>query len=91
MKEKQFQENVWYVYILECEDGTLYTGVTTDIARRLEEHKNGEGAKYTRSRGAKRIVYTETCESRSSASRREAEIKKLPRSKKLALIKQWNH
>jgi putative endonuclease len=87
MKEKQTQESVWHVYMLECDDGTLYTGVTTDLTRRLEEHQTGNGAKYTRSRGAKRIVYTETCESRSSAFKREAEIKKLSRQKKLTLAK----
>jgi putative endonuclease len=87
MKEKKLQESVWHVYILECDDGTLYTGVTTDLTRRLEEHRSGEGAKYTRGRGAKCIVYTEACGSRSSASKREAEIKKLSRQKKLTLVK----
>ena len=76
----------WHVYILECEDGTLYTGVSTDVFHRFEKHRNGTGAKYTRSRGVKRLVYTEACESRSIALRREAEIKKLSRNKKLCLV-----
>ena len=79
----------WDVYILECADNTLYTGITTDINRRINEH-NGEGkkpgAKYTCSRRPVSLVYTETCTSRSFASKREIEIKSLKRSEKLNLI-----
>ncbi len=77
---------MYFVYILECKDGTLYTGITTDLARRLAEHKDGIGAAYTRSKKAKRIVYSEKARDRSTASKREAEIKRLTRVKKLALI-----
>jgi putative endonuclease len=76
----------WYVYILECGDGTLYTGVTVDLDRRLEEHKQGVGSKYTKSKKAKRFVYTENCPSRSEAGKRETEIKHMTRKEKLSLI-----
>ncbi len=78
----------YYVYILRCADGSLYTGITTDVARRLREH-NGElprGAKATRAKRPVELVYTETFSSRSSASRREYAIKKLTRARKDALI-----
>ena len=79
---------MWKVYILKCSDNSLYTWITTDIKRRLREH-NWEivwGAKYTRIRQPVRLVYTEELENRSNASRRECEIKKLTREKKLQLI-----
>lgn len=69
-----------------CGDKSLYTGITTDLVRRLSEHKDGVGSSYTRARGAKRIVYSERHSDRSAASRREAAIKKLSRKNKLALI-----
>jgi len=78
---------MYFAYILECDDGTLYTGITTDVKRRFEEHKSGTGAKYTRARGAKKILYTEELKDRSSAQKREAEIKKLTRQEKCLLIK----
>jgi putative endonuclease len=76
---------MYFVYILECADESLYTGITTDVERRLVEHKNGKGGHYTRSRRAVKIVYTEKQADRSSASKREAEIKGWPREKKLML------
>ncbi|MDP2648568.1 MAG: GIY-YIG nuclease family protein, partial [bacterium] len=76
-----------HVYILECADGTLYTGVTNDLERRFEQHKNGEGGNYTRSHIAKCIVYSEERPDRSSALKREADIKSWPRQKKLELIR----
>jgi putative endonuclease len=76
----------YFVYLLECEDGSLYTGITTDIARRLAEHQSGIGSRFTRAHKAKRIVYSETHANRSLAQKREAEIKKWPRSQKVALI-----
>jgi len=78
---------MYYVYILECLDKSLYTGITTDIKRRFAEHKAKEGGAYTRSRKVVKIVYTEKQPDRSSASKREAEIKKLTKAKKLKLIK----
>jgi putative endonuclease len=77
---------MYYLYILECRDGSYYTGITTDLERRLLEHKNGTGARYTRARGAVRIVYSETVQKRSVASKREAEIKRLTRAQKSQLI-----
>ncbi|MDB5244379.1 MAG: excinuclease subunit domain protein putative endonuclease [Parcubacteria group bacterium] len=76
----------YFVYILECDDSSLYTGITTDIDRRFTEHKSGVGGHFTRSRGVKRVVYTEELPDRSSALKREASIKKLTRAAKLALI-----
>ena len=78
---------MYFVYILKCRDASLYTGITTDLARRFAEHKNGVGSHYTCSRGAVKIVYSEKHRTRSLASKREAEIKSWPRAKKLALIK----
>jgi putative endonuclease len=76
----------YFVYMLECADGSLYTGVTTDLARRFAEHKEGIGSHFTRAKKAKRIVYSEPQPDRSTAQKREAEIKRWPRGKKLALI-----
>ncbi len=77
---------MYFVYILECKDTSLYTGITTNIARRFAEHKSGIASRYTRSRGANKIVYTESCTDRSSALKREAEIKHWQRAQKLILI-----
>ena len=76
----------WTVYILRCGDGTLYTGCTNDLPRRLEAHQSGRGAKYTRSRLPVELVYREGVADKSAALRREAAIKRLERRKKLALI-----
>jgi putative endonuclease len=77
---------MYFVYILECKDKTLYTGITTDVERRLKEHKSGVGARYTKSRGVRKLLYTESCKSRGPALKRENEIKKWTKAKKLALI-----
>ena len=77
---------MYYVYILECLDKTLYTGITTDVKRRFKEHKSGKGGAYTRSKKVIKILYTEKLPTRSSALKREAEIKSWNRNKKLALI-----
>ena len=76
-----------FVYILECADGSLYTGWTTDIEDRVATHNSGSGAKYTRSRLPVKLVYFEEAENRSAALKREAAIKKLTRDKKIELIK----
>jgi len=77
----------YFVYILKCADNTLYTGVATDVNRRLDEHNNSDkGAKYTRPRRPVELVYTEELEDRSSACKREYEIKQLKREEKLRLI-----
>lgn len=78
---------MWYVYILRCSDETLYTGITIDLQRRVEEHNSSpKGAKYTRVRRPVEIIYFESCKDKSSATVRELEIKKLSRAKKLALL-----
>ena len=76
----------WYVYILRCGDGTLYTGITDDVDRRLAAHRAGRGAKYTRGRGPLELVYREPAADKPAALRREIEIKRLTRGEKLALI-----
>ncbi len=79
--------NSWFVYMVEASDSSLYTGITTDVERRLKQHQSGRaGAKYFRGRQALAMVYVEGEHSRSSASRRESQIKKLSRNEKLALI-----
>ncbi len=77
---------MYYVYLLECDDDSIYTGIATDVARRLSEHKAGKGGHYTRAHGALRVIYSERHPDRSSASKREAQIKKWPREKKLELV-----
>lgn len=77
---------MWYVYVLRCGDGTLYTGTTDDVAHRLAAHRAGKGAKYTRGRGPLELLYTEQCPDRSAALRREYAIKQLSREEKLHLI-----
>jgi putative endonuclease len=79
-------DKTWYVYILECGDGTLYTGITDDVLRRLRAHETGKGAKYTRGRGPLKLRYHEICESYSHALRREIEIKRMKRQDKLNLL-----
>lgn len=76
----------WTVYMLCCKDGTLYTGCTNDLDRRLRAHQSGQGAKYTKSRRPVRLVYQEAAEDRSAALRREAAIKRLSRQEKLKLM-----
>ena len=77
----------WFVYILRCCDGTLYTGSTDDVSRRVAVHNSGKGAKYTRGRTPVEVVYAEECESYSAALKREYAIKQLSRQEKLELIK----
>ncbi|MFQ5661140.1 MAG: GIY-YIG nuclease family protein [Gammaproteobacteria bacterium] len=78
----------WYVYMVRCSDNTLYTGITRDIARRIEEHNadNRRGAAYTRSRRPVSLVYGETCRSRSEATLRELVIKQMSREEKETLL-----
>ncbi len=76
----------WMVYIILCTDDSLYTGITTDVERRLQQHDNQTGAKYFRGRKPRRLVYLERGHSRSSASQREAGIKRLSRGEKQQLL-----
>jgi predicted GIY-YIG superfamily endonuclease len=77
----------WTVYLLRCRDGSLYTGVTTDLARRLARHRAGTASAYTRSRLPVRLVYRESQPSRSAALRREAALRRLSRAAKLDLAR----
>jgi putative endonuclease len=74
------------VYVLRCGDGSLYTGYTTDVARRIREHRAGEGARYTRGRGPLELVYVERFDSRSAAMSREYELKQVPKARKERLV-----
>jgi putative endonuclease len=76
----------WQIYIILCSDNSLYTGITTDIERRLRQHESGRGAKYFRGRQPMELVYLENGHSRSSASKREAEIKRMTRADKSLLV-----
>jgi putative endonuclease len=77
----------WHVYILRCADGSLYTGISTDVFRRLAEHDAGTGAKYTRGRGPVCLLWKKRCKTKGAALKLEARIKGLPRQDKLRLIR----
>jgi putative endonuclease len=77
---------MWHCYVLACADGTLYTGITTALGRRLVQHNRGVGAKYTRGRGPVTLAYAEGYATRARAARREYEIKTMSRGEKLALV-----
>ena len=79
-------EKIWTVYILECGDGTLYTGITDDLQRRFKAHSEGRGAKYTRGRGPLKLRYWETVPDKSTALKREHELKRLRKNEKMAII-----
>ena len=79
------QSMSWVCYLLECADQTLYCGITNDLTKRLAAHNAGEGAKYTRGRTPLRLLYQEPCADKSSALKRELEIKAMSRAEKLAL------
>ena len=80
-------EQTWKLYILRCRDGSLYTGITTDVEKRFAAHNAGKGAKYTRGRGPLELVYREDCGDHSAALKRELEIKALPGEQKELLCK----
>ena len=80
-------EKQWVLYILECRDGSLYTGITDRLEYRLAAHRSGKGAKYTRGRGPLRLRYLEECADHSAALQREIDIKKLTRNEKWELCK----
>ena len=79
-------EKTWYLYILRCGDDTLYTGITTDVQRRLADHRAGKGAKYTRGRAPLELVYEESCGTQSDALRRELAVKAMKRLDKEKLL-----
>jgi putative endonuclease len=73
----------WYVYILECQDGSFYTGVTTDVGARMKVHVQGKGSKYVCKKGFKKLLNAKSCKDKSDACKCEYAIKKLPRNEKL--------
>jgi predicted GIY-YIG superfamily endonuclease len=77
----------WFVYLLRCADGTLYTGIAKDVSRRCQQHNAGTASRYTRCRLPVELVYQEAHASQGSALRREASIKALPRRQKLSLMR----
>lgn len=77
----------WHLYLIECEDGSLYTGITTDVGRRFAEHRDGKGARYTRSHPPRCLLASAPIGSRSEALKAELGLKALPRNEKLAAIK----
>jgi putative endonuclease len=79
--------HMYFVYLLECKDGSIYTGITNDLDKRFEQHKAGKGGNYTRAKQARRIVYSEKQPDRSAALKREAQIKRWSREKKLLLMR----
>ncbi len=85
-KRRRKKSEPWFLYILECSDGSFYTGVTKDVDRRLSEHNAGKASKYTRLRLPVRLRYTEKCAGRTEALVRECQVKALPRAKKEALV-----
>ena len=80
------KKDAWFVYIISCKDKTLYTGITNNIQKRLRDHTNGNGAKYTKNRAPFTLMYSEKCSDRIAASQREYQIKKMTRAQKLALL-----
>ncbi|MEK7097843.1 MAG: GIY-YIG nuclease family protein [Patescibacteria group bacterium] len=79
----------WFVYMALCADKSIYTGITTNVQRRFREHMTGKGAKYTRAKQIRKILYTEKQRNRSFALKREMEIKGWSREKKLKLANDW--
>lgn len=82
---------MFYIYMVRCKDGTLYTGFTNDVEARIRTHNEGKGARYTRGRLPVALAYTESYTDKSSALRREYEIKQYPRQKKEQLIENWKN
>lgn len=86
MTGKTIKAQHWLVYILRCHDGSFYTGITSELSRRLQEHHDGVGSRYTRSRLPVKLVYLESAANRSAATKRELAIKRMSREKKLSLL-----
>lgn len=84
--ERNIDARPWSVYLVQCADGSLYTGIAKDVPGRVERHNQGAGAKYTRGRGPVELVYSEAVGTRSAALRREYIIKQLPKARKLLLV-----
>lgn len=85
-RKRVIKKAVWFLYILECRDGSLYTGISNDVQARLAAHQAGRGAKYTRAHLPVALRHVEKCGTRGEAMSREHEVKRLPRKKKLELL-----
>jgi putative endonuclease len=85
--KKKTQASAWVLYVLQCRDSTLYTGVTTDLLRRVQQHNDGSASRYTRSRLPVKLVHQERCRGRSSALKKEYALKQLSRKEKERYIK----
>jgi putative endonuclease len=80
-------KDIWYVYMVRCSDGTLYTGITNDLEKRIEAHNSDkDGARYTRSRRPVKLIYSEESGAKSAAAKLEYKIKKMTRAKKMKLV-----
>lgn len=86
VKRPKIKPSAWVVYMLQCADGTLYTGITNDLPSRLDKHAQGKGAKYTRGRGPLALVFVEAHPNQSAALKREHRIKAMARAEKLGLV-----
>jgi putative endonuclease len=80
------ESQTWHLYLIRCADGSLYTGISTDVERRLQQHRNGRGAKRLRGQGPLELVFSQAVGDRASAQRTEYRVKRLPRARKEALI-----
>ena len=80
----------WVVYMVKCKDSSIYTGISNNLKKRLDTHKKGNGSKYVRARLPFKLIYTEDCQSRKKATKREIEIKKLDKKNKELLVKLYN-
>ena len=83
-EEKEVKKDkTWFVYILQCCDGSFYTGVTNDVEERMKKHASGKGSKYVNKKGFRKLLYAKPCSCRSDACKKECFVKKLPRNQKL--------
>jgi predicted GIY-YIG superfamily endonuclease len=90
-KKRKQKASAWLLYALKCRDGTLYTGITTDLARRVRQHNDGTASRYTRSRLPVKLIFSEPCRGRSQALKREYAMKQLSRKEKIAYIRDNGH
>lgn len=83
---KTSSQSIWFLYVLQCQDDTFYTGITNNLEKRMKAHNDGKGAKYTRTRRPVTLLYYEKCSDRSAALIREAAVKAMPRKKKESFV-----
>ena len=90
-KKRKPKASAWSLYTLKCRDGTLYTGITTDLSRRVRQHNDGTASRYTRSRLPVKLIFSEPCRGRSQALKREYAMKQLSRKDKIAYLRDNGH